>query len=263
MTGAVARRARAARLVLAVAASLLFVAAGAAQDAPLPDADALFAAVRDNLARAGRVQNQYGYKERRTRLHTNPFGRIGTEGTLLYELTPLEPGPGFARKLLERDGMPVANGEVERIGERRRRDSAQSPSAIQDVVSTLDFTLDRREIVDGRPVIVVTFTPKRGARPVTREGRMARSFNGTIWIDEALREVSRVEAIAVDSISFGYGLVARLGPGSVVTLVREPIDEGVWLPTSIRFKGEGRALLLRKLNVDFGIDWFDYKKVAE
>jgi hypothetical protein len=35
------------------------------------------------------------------------------------------------------------------------------------------------------------------------------------------------------------------------------------MPISIRFQGEGRALLLRKLNVDFGIDWFDYRRVGD
>jgi hypothetical protein len=235
-----------------------------AQDsAPLPDQEALFAAARENLTRAGRVQDKYAYKERRTELHTNPFGRIGTGGTILYEVTPVLPGPGFTRKLLARDGKPVPNAEVETFGQRRRRDRAQSPSTIQEVAAVLDFTLDSRTVAHGKPALVVKFTPKRGARPATREARLARAFNGTIWIDEATREVTRVEATAVDSISYGYGLIARLGEGTVITLVREPVEGGIWLPTSIRFKGEGRAMLLRKLNIDFGIDWFDYKKIAE
>ena len=48
-----------------------------AQQAPLPDAEAFFAAARENLARAGQAQQRYAYKERRTELHRNPFGRIG------------------------------------------------------------------------------------------------------------------------------------------------------------------------------------------
>jgi hypothetical protein len=235
-----------------------------AQDgAPLPDPEALFAEVRDNLARAGRVQDKYAYKERRTELHTNPFGRIGTGGTIVYDVTPLQPGPGFTRKLLERDGKPAPDAEVERFGQRRRRDRAQSPSAIQEVAAVLNFTLEGRTTHDGRPAFLVKFTPKRNARPTSRVGRMARSFNGSIWIDAATREVIRVEAIATESLSYGYGIVARLGEGTMVTVVREPVEGGIWLPTSIRFKGEGRALLFRRLNIDFGIDWFDYRKIAE
>ena len=66
---------------------------------------------------------------------------------------------------------------------------------------------------------------------------------------------------AVDTISFGFGLIARLNQGTTVTLNREPIPGGIWLPTSIRFAGEGRALVFRKLNVDQRIEWSEYKKV--
>jgi hypothetical protein len=243
-------------LALAVAISTL-----GAQERPLPDANAVFAAARENLARAGRVQDEFAYKERRTQVHTNPFGRLGTGGTLLYELTPHPTGVGFTRRLLERDGKPLAMPEVEHIGQ-RRRERTQSPSSVEDTAAVLSFALDRRVTLDGRPTLLVTFTPKRDARPRTRAGRIARSFNGKIWIDEATREVVRVEGTAIESISYGFGLVARLGEGTVATLVREPVTEDLWLPTSLRFKGEGRALLLRKLNVDFAIDWFDYRRIA-
>ena len=245
----------------APASSLLPPASYLLAQEKLPDATTFFTTVRENLARAGRIQNQFAYKERRTQVHMNPFGRIGTGGTVLYDVMPNLNGPGFTRRVLERDGKPVENGEVETFGERRRRDRAQSPSAIQDTAAVLDFAIDRRVMVEGRPVILVTFTPKPDARPATREGRLARSFTGKIWVDEAEGEVMRVEAIAIDSIRYGYGILARLNKGTVVTLVRERIEDALWLPTSIRFEGEGRALLLRKLNVDFQIAWFDYRRV--
>jgi hypothetical protein len=251
-------------LAAAFAVCLLSPAAGLpGQDGPLPDTQTFFAAVRDNMARAGRVQDQFAYKERRTQLHMNPFGRLGTGGTVLYDVTPIADGPGFTRRLLERDGKPVVNGEVERFGQRRTRDRAQSRSSIDDTLGVLDFRIDRREIVGGRPTIVIAFTPKPNARPRTREGRLARDFKGEIWVDEQAQEVMRAEAVAIDSITYGFGIIARLGEGTLVTVEREPVERDLWMPTSIRFKGEGRAMLLRKLRVDFAIEWFDYRRVAE
>ena len=243
--------------------SSLFVPRPSAQDHPLPDASTFFTAARENLARAGRLQDQFAYKERRTQVHVNPFGRIGTGGAIVYEVTPNPDGPGFTRRVLERDGKPVVNGEVEQFGQRRRRDRAQSPSAIQDTAAVLDFAMSHRLVANGRSSILVTFTPKPNAKPTTRQGRLARAFTGKIWVDEATQEVTRVEATAIDSISYGYGLLARLNEGTVVTLVRSHIEDDIWLPISIRFQGEGRALLLRKLNVDFGIEWFDYRRVPD
>jgi hypothetical protein len=112
---------------------------------------------------------------------------------------------------------------------------------VDDVAAMLDVMIDRREMLEGRPVIVVAFKAKAGARPQTREGRIARSFKGTIWIDEEEEEVARVDAVAVDDISFGYGLLARMNEGSTVTMSRKPADGDIWLPVSVRFSGEGRG----------------------
>jgi hypothetical protein len=246
-----------ARLVLASVLAVVLTIIGQAQaPRPLPDRATFFKATQDNLSRAQREQSRYAYKERRTELHTNPFGKIGTEGERVTAVTPgEEPGVTY-RTLLEKDGVAVANAKPER---QDRRDRSQSGSAIADVINTLNLVMERRESRDGRETIVVTFSPKPDARPETREGRLAKIFTGTIWIDEAAREVLRIEGTTIDSMTYGFGMVARLNKGTRVTVVRQPVDGRIWLPTSLRFAGEGRAVVFRKLNIDFAIDWFDYR----
>jgi len=231
-----------------------------AQDGrPLPDQGAFLTAARDNLGRSQREQHKYGYKERRGELHTNPFGRIGSgKGTSTWEVTPTADGAAYLRRLIEREGAPVTNGRVER--QERRARSGRSP--LEDTAAALTFTLDRREVRDGRDTIVIKFEPKPDAEPQTREGRLARAFTGLVWVDEATREVVRAEATAIDDISYGV-FVARLYKGTVVTLVRERIDDRIWQPTSLQFKGHGRAMLFRRLIVDHAIQWFDYKRVLD
>lgn len=237
---------------------------GAQEPRPLPGYELLLRHTRENLVRAQREQRDFAYKERRTELRMNPFGALGTGPTHVYEVVPLPEG-GFLRKLLERDGKSVTDVEVERIEPRnrgRRRDRS-GPSAIDDAIAMLEFKIDRRERLNGRDTIVVTFAPKRNARPQTREGRLVRAFTGKVWVDEADREVVKSESVAFDDITYGYGLVARLNKGTTVTLVRERVEPNLWLPTSMRFLGKGRALLVRKLNLDYGVEWFDYRRVAQ
>jgi hypothetical protein len=251
-------------LLVALLPSLSLSRPLAAQPAPLPDAESFYVETRSNLERSQREQFRFAYKERRTQLHTNPFGRLGTSGeTLAYEVTPEQDGAVLLRRLIERDGQPVTGSEVERIERRRGREGRSRPrrSSWEDVVAALQLRIDRREIQDGRHVIVVAFEPRPDARPETREGRLARVFKGQILVDERAREVVRVDATAVDSISFGFGLVARLGEGSTVTLLREPVDGSTWLPASVRFNGDDRALLVRRLRINHVIEWFDYRKV--
>jgi hypothetical protein len=224
---------------------------------PLPDEESFFKAARENLARSNREQNRYAYKERRAELHMNPFGRLGAGEVRLYDVTPGPEPSVYFRRLLERDGKPVPDSKPEK---QQRRMRTQGPSAVDDTVATLRFAIDRREAINGRDHIVIRFEPRPNAKPQTREGRMAKVFKGTIWVEESSREVVRVEAVAIDDMSYGFGLIARLNKGTVVTLVRERIDDNVWLPTSMHFKGNGRALLVRKLTVDFTIEWFDYRR---
>jgi hypothetical protein len=231
------------------------------QARPLPEYEGFVKATRDNLIRSQRAQFNYAYKERRTELHVNPFGRVGTGGVEGYEVTPIENGAVILRRLIERDGKRVTDGDEDRIKvtEEKRRPGRRT--SMEDVVAMLTFKMERRETVNGRDAILITFTPKGDGDPQTREGRLAKAFRGTAWVDEIAHEVIRVEAKAVDTISFGFGIIARLNEGTTVTLVREPIHDGLWLPTSIRFAGEGRAMLFRKLNVDQRIEWSEYKKV--
>lgn len=225
---------------------------------PLPD-DAFVRDARNNLARSQREQYRFAYKERRTELHTNPFGRLGTGDTVVYEVTPIESGHVIARRLIEREGKPVTNAPVEKTDLTQRPERPRR-SGLDDAVAMLDFAVDHRENVRGRNMIVINFTPKADAKPERSEGRIAKQFKGSVWVDESMREVVRVEATAIDDISIGAGLIARLNEGTKATLTREQVD-GTWLPTSVRFVGEGRALLFRRLNIDQRIEWFDYRKM--
>ena len=249
--------------VVAMPTRLAPPAQGAQGTRPLPEYDTFVRTARNNLIRSQREQFNYAYKERRTEFHVNPFGRVGTGGIEGWEVTPIENGAVILRKLIERDGKRVTDGEVDRIKvkEERRREGRRT--TMEDVVAMLTFKIARREAVNGRDAIVITFTPRPDGEPETREGRIAQSFTGSVWVDEAAREVIRIDAKAVEAISFGFGLIARLNEGSTVTLHRQPIDGAIWLPTSIRFAGEGRALLLRSLKVDQRIEWSEYKKVLD
>jgi len=244
-------------LRLAVAASLL-QSAPAKDVRPFPEPEAFFEAVRVNLARSQDDQKLFAYKERRTELNLNPFGKLGTGGVRVREVTPVEGGSAVTIRVIERDGKPVTDSEPVR---RPMRMSVRGRRVVDDVAATLDISMNRRERLDGREAIVAVFKARRDAKPQTREGRIARDFSGEIWIDELTREVTRIDAKAIDDVAFGYGVLARLNKGATVTLRRELVHENLWLPVSMRFSGEGRALLLRKLTIDFAVDWFDYRKV--
>ena len=218
-------------------------------------------------------------------MHVNPFGRMGTGETRVLEIRP-SPNPQLTyKRVIERNGVPVPKHELDRqdadyrarVAQVQRRavegdaDGAKRPDheellarrraqlVINDVLNTLQFELVRRDMRNGRPAIVVSFVPRPDARPMTRQGRIARVFKGHAWVDEASREVTSVEAVAIDDVSFG-GFIAKLYEGTRALLRRDQIDPGIWMPTRVHLSGDVRALF-RKTKIDYVVEWFDYQKL--
>jgi hypothetical protein len=254
--------------------------------AVVKDEAAFLAAVRANLVRAQQSGHLFSYRERRTKLHTNPFGRLGTGRIELSQVYPSTHAKLTYRRVLERDGQALSAQDLaqqdreylaraaavrhrlenESASDRRRRldeearAAQRSQAMIEDVVSALDITITGRGVHEGTPAITVAFAGIPSARPKTREGRIAQKFVGTAWIHPVQHELMHVEAMTTDDVSFGFGLVARLGKGTTGSLTRRPVAPGFWMPTTMRLSGAGRALLhLRRLEIDMEVEWFDYR----
>ena len=119
------------------------------------------------------------------------------------------------------------------------------------------------EYLAARGVVAIAGLDTRRLTRILREQGAQNGCLMAVRVDEAEAEVVRVEATAIDDLTYGLGVVARLNKGATVTLVRERIDGDTWLPTSIRLSGEGRAMVFRKLRVDHVIEWFDYRRLAQ
>jgi hypothetical protein len=117
-----------------------------------------------------------------------------------------------------------------------------------------------RETVDGHETIVVTVTPRADANPQTADGKMMRHFAARAWIDEAEYEVVRVEVEALDDLSFGWGLFARVHKGARATYQRRKVNDDKWLPAQVTWAGSGRLLLFKRLRERGRSEFSGYRK---
>jgi hypothetical protein len=273
------------RLLVVVLLAIAAAGLAAQSPAPLPDQETFFAEARKRLASNDLIQSRYSFRERTTELRLNPFGRtVGTGPANVYEVYPHPEEELTYRRLVERDGRPLAEEELaeqdreyreklaawqerlaregtsaramrqRKIAEARKKDEAMAREAID----MFDFKIVGRDTWNNEPAIVITFTPRPDASPRTREGRVARAFTGRAWIHEFEFEVMNVEAKATDDVSFGWGVIAKLHKGSIARFTRRRMD-GSWLPVESRFSGTGRALMLRKVVIDFERNYYDYR----
>jgi hypothetical protein len=117
-----------------------------------------------------------------------------------------------------------------------------------------------RESIERHDTILATLTPKKGVRPKTDDGKIMRHFKARVWISESDYELVRVEIEAIDNLSFGLGLLARVHKGTVATYERRKVNNEVWLPKQVTWTASARVLLLRRLRLRGMSEFSDYRK---
>jgi hypothetical protein len=264
---------------LALGGLLVYAAAARAGDepltAPLPDARAFLAEVRERLHTDDFLLDQYTFSERQTERRLDGDGNVKKVTSASYEVYPsAEPGHTY-RKLIERDGKPLPAEDLakedRKQAEKEARVSARSleaqverrskeAGAVEELFRLYDIRIVGREAVEGRDAILVTFAPRPGIETATRAGRILKKFSGRAWIDEKDRQLVRVEAELTDDLSFGFGVLARLKKGARALMQRRKVNDEIWLPAEAHFVGHARLFLVKGLHIDTLSEYSDYKK---
>ena len=271
----------AAALALAVA----FVPLGA-QQRPLPDLDSFTTKVKARLATDDERQSGYLYDERTTQEKLDGTGKVVHSSEKLFEIYPGLPGEDRYRRLLEEDGRRVPADQLasedrkrqraaeayakslatpdgqRKDEEQRQKERREDVDAIDDIFRVYDIQLVGRERIGGEETILATLTPKADASPQTDDGKMMRHFTVRAWISEADDEVVRIEMEALDNLSFGWGLLARVQKGARATYERRKVNGEIWLPAEVTWSGRARVLLFRHLRERGRADFFGYRKFS-
>jgi hypothetical protein len=243
--------------------------------APLPEARAFLAEVRERLHTDDFLLDQYTFTEKRTEQQMDGNGNVKKVTSSSYEVYPsAEPGHTY-RKLVERDGKPLPMDELakedrkqqakerkaarrapEAQAERRRKET----EAIDEIFRLYDIRVVGREAFEGRDAILVTFASRPGVETTTKPGKIVKKFSGRAWIDEADRQLVRVEAKLTDDLSFGFGILAKLKKGARAELQRRKVNDEIWLPAEARFVGHARVFLVKALHIDALSEYSDYRR---
>lgn len=268
----------------AVALVVSALATPGAQERPLPDFAFFAAQVKKKLATDEERQSGYMYLERRTEQKLNGSGRPTSESVKVFEIYPGLPGEDRYRRLIEENGNPVARQKLAEQDRDRRHDvesyakkmanasdrrkeeqqldkeRTRYGAAVEDLFRIYDIQMLRREPLDGHETILATLTPKRSVKPQTKDGEIMRHFKARAWVSESDYELVRVEIEAVDDMSIGMGLLARIHKGTTATYQRRKVNDEVWLPSQVTWTAGARVLLVRKLRIRGIAEFSGYRK---
>ena len=270
-------------LALVIAAATV-----AAQDRPLPDQESFLKETRKHLQTDSALQRSYVYVETRREQKLDGQGRVNEESIKVFESYPGLPGESRWERLISENGRPVppeelakkdrerqakADGMVKRLAEdapkeRARQDREYQKSrrerddAVSDIFTVFDIRMTGREPVEGHDTIAFSLTPRAGATPRTTEGKQMQHFKVRAWISESDHELVKLEAEAIDTLSFGMGVLARLHKGARLSFLRRKINGEVWLPAVVTYSGSARVGLLFTLRRTGSSEYSGYRKYS-
>jgi len=277
------------RIALTALVCIAVVApASQAQDPPLPNPDRFLQQVRQHLDTDEERQAGYMYVEKRREQKLDSAGKPTGESLKVFESYPGLPGEGRWRRLIAEDGRPVPPADLEKADrerrahaeeyvrklakdpekeraietrerERRKREQAES---IDDVFRVFDIRMIGRETVEGHGTIVFSLTPRPGVKTRTRDGNIMRNFSGRAWVSESDYEVVRVDLEAINNVSFGFGLLARVHKGSQASFRRRKVNDEVWVPALATYTGSARVALVKVMRRGGVMEFSDYKKFS-
>jgi hypothetical protein len=144
----------------------------------------------------------------------------------------------------------------------QKESQQQASEVVADIFRVYEIRMLRREMVDDHQTIAFSLSPRRHAKPRTREGRDMPHFSATAWVSESDFELVRLEVVAIHTVKMGLGvgLFARLHKGASLTFVRRKINGEVWLPATSIYEGSARLGLIKIVRQRGESEFSNYRK---
>ncbi len=234
----------------------LAVTLRAAAAEPLPSASNLLHRVVERaqaVARAGGT-NHYAYDKRSVTEELDEDERVTKSTEKLYRVE-LIGGLPFPR-LVKVQGRELSAKELEKENQRetafrqrvtrvdmnkkaRRKEGIATP----ELVERFEFRVTKREVVEGRATLVMSFAPRTGAPEKNMEDKVFQKVFGTVWVDEQEAEVTKLDASVRGPVPLGwFGAVGSLHKFQA-TVERSRMPDGVWVNRKSSFWIVARKLL--------------------
>jgi len=260
-------------------------AAGNSTD-QLPELDVFLRDVRANLQSDRLLQNRYTYNMKQTRIRLDGEGNPKESEVDEFMVFPSLDEKYTYRKQIVKDGKPVDPEEIDKqdrshmkklkkqeeelskegLDEKTRRlqreaeEKQKEDRIIDELFRMYEFSLVRRDRIDGYPAILLKFRPRPDFKPSSKEAKILFKLAGLAWICEEDHQLMRADIEFIDNVSFGKGLLARLHKGTKASIRRKRINDEIWLPAKADVEGSVRILLVKKIRFRTINEYSDYRK---
>src|SRR6185295_2887883 len=250
---------------------------------PLPELDSLMKSITENQEKIEEMRERYTCKLVEIERKHDGDGRVKGSDTRTYEVTPV--GLALVERLMSVNGKELSASErekedkrvqkeIEEVLKRREKKDQQKERArargekeekddeleISDFLRISEITSVRREMFRSHEVIASDFEPRKGFKPKNRSEEIVNKLAGTIWVDEAAKQIARLEARLTDSFKIGGGVLASISPSTAFVFEQDKIGDEVWLPSLMEANISVRLLVFAKFSRSVERRYSEYKK---
>src|SRR5580692_3270797 len=251
--------------VLALA-SLFFV------QAQIPEPATLAKEVEAHQRRMDELRENYTFHEITL---TDELDRSGTVKTTDSEERDVFFVNGYRiARLIKKNGKELSEGDRKSEQDRVNRLIEKDMNAprghfynrrgenvgVSQILPLMKISSPGRTSLNGRITLTFDFVGDPHLKTHGLAEGAARKIAGTVWIDEADREVARLEARFDDDFRIGGGVLASIRKGTSLIFEQSRLGQGLWMPTVSEVHLSARELLVKGVRQNIHIKDFDFRR---
>jgi hypothetical protein len=251
---------------------LLFLAAASSLGAQPLDWRPIMRASLERMVESDARMADYAFDRQVVKKEFEPDGRLKLQTTTLMRPERVE-GVWISR-IITLDGKPLTDVEKRRQEEAIRRrineekgQQSRPPSIlgrendelIRLFPEALEYRLLGEELKDGRKTWVLACQPRPGYKPPNLRARFFEKVRGKVWVDQANKDLVRVDAEVFDTISVGFGLLGRVEKGTRFVLNRARVSEGHYFTESSQVNFTAKVLIFKTLINEISTQYSNFK----
>lgn len=239
-------------------------------NAPLPPIPDLMREVQEHQKQLDSIREAYTYTSMQTTQDLDSSGHVTKTETT--ENNDFFVNGHVIERVVKKDGKPLdAHDEqketervtklVEKAQKTPRGQPLEGPTiSVSRLLEIMDLRNERRENFHGRPTIVFDFVGRKDAKTHGLAEDASKKLQGTVWIDEADRQVAHLEVSFIDNFHVAGGLFANVQKGSNFHFDQALVNGELWLPTGGEGTMQARVLLLKNYREHFLERDYDYQR---
>ena len=237
---------------------------------PVPGVRKLMSEVVEHQKQLEKVRENYTYSSTQVTQDIDSNGQVEKTETNEYEEFFVNGHP--IGRMVKKEGRPLTEEEEKRETERVTKwveKAEKTPLdqplegqglSVSRVLEIMEVRNPRRESYRGRPALVFDFVGHKDAKTHGLAEDASKKLQGTLWVDEADRQVAHLEVSFTDNFKVAGGLFASVQKGSSFRFDQAPVGAELWLPTGAEAAIQARLLLVKGIRQHFTERDYDFKQ---